>query len=166
MTENEKSYKDTLDRLVRDTLAQVQMTINTRMSEINAMICGADKTAPFIHIPDAKHYSFSTPKDGGTGSQFKGLVVFDMTMLELTNIPAVVHDSVILKHIEDEAIEKILILYANSQKQVFIAMDKKGSYTDASKRILEETKILQLSAGEGALFGRAWNKRDEEQDVQ
>lgn len=45
-------------------------------------------------------------------------------------------------------------------------MDKKGSYTDASKRILEETKILQLSAGEGALFGRAWNKRDEEQDVQ
>lgn len=166
LTENEKAYKDTLDRLVRDTLAQVQMTINTRMSEINAMICGADKTAPFIHIPDAKHYSFSTPKDGGTGSQFKGLVVFDMTMLELTNIPAVVHDSVILKHIEDEAIEKILILYANSQKQVFIAMDKKGSYTDASKRILEETKILQLSAGEGALFGRAWNKRDEEQDVQ
>lgn len=166
LTENAKAYRETLDRLVRDTLAQVQMTINTRMSEINTAICGANKTAPFIHIPDAKHYSFYTPKDGGTGSQFKGLVVFDMTMLELTNIPAIVHDSVILKHIEDEAIEKILILYAKSQKQVFIAMDKKGSYTDESKRIMEETKILQVSAGEGALFGRAWNKRDEEQDVQ
>lgn len=80
-----------------------------------------------------------------------------LAMLELTRLPVIAHDSVMLKHIEDDAIEKIVELYASTPKQVFIAMDKEGSYTPKTQKILEATKILQLSPGAGALFGRTWN---------
>ena len=50
-----------------------------------------------------------------------------------------------------------------SSKQVFIAMDKEGSYTKKSQEIMEESKVLQLSPGEGALFGRTWNDVEVEQ---
>lgn len=68
-----------------------------------------------------------------------------------------------LKHIEDDAIEKILELYAGTSKQVFIAMDKEGSYTEKAQKIMEASKVLQLSPGEGALFGRTWNDVEVEQ---
>lgn len=56
-----------------------------------------------------------------------------------------------------EAIEKIMELYASTPKQVFIAMDKEGSYTPKAQKIMEDNKVLQLNADEGALFGRTWN---------
>ena len=49
-------------------------------------------------------------------SQYKGLVVFDLAMLSLTQLPVITHDSVMLKHIEDEVMEKIIGLYAGNQK--------------------------------------------------
>ena len=114
-------------------------------------------TAPILRITGSSQYAFYTPRDGGTGAQYKGLVVFDLALMSLTGLPVIAHDSVMLKHIEDEAIEKILELYAATSKQIFIAMDKEGSYTPKSQKIMEESKILQLSSGEGALFGRTWN---------
>jgi hypothetical protein len=152
-----KAYEETLNNLVREQIAVMQQTINSKMEEINRVIYNGRKTSPSLIVSDASHYKFFTPRDGGTGSQYKGLVVFDLAMLQLTNLPLLVHDSVMLKHIEDEAIEKILLLYAETPKQVFIAMDKEGSYTPESQKIMERSKILRLSAEEGALFGRTWN---------
>jgi intergrase/recombinase len=54
-------------------------------------------------------------------------------------IPLFVHDSVMLKHIEVAAIEKILKLYSRTPKQSFIALDKEGSYTKEAQRIMKET---------------------------
>ena len=78
-------------------------------------------------------------------------------MLKLTRLPVIAHDSLMLKNIEDDAIEKIMELYASTPKQVFIAMDKEGSYTPKAQKIMEDNKVLQLNADEGALFGRTWN---------
>lgn len=68
-----------------------------------------------------------------------------------------------LKQIEDDAIEKILELYEGISKQVFIAMDKEGSYTKRTQEIMVANKVFQLSPGEGALFGRTWNDVEVEQ---
>ena len=152
-----KAYEEELNRLVVEQIAIMQQEINTEMVRINNDIYGGRKTSPTLTISDASHYVFFTPRDGGTGAQYKGLVVFDLAMLELTRLPVIAHDSVMLKHIEDDAIEKIVELYASTPKQVFIAMDKEGSYTPKTQKILEATKVLQLSPGAGALFGRTWN---------
>ena len=152
-----KAYEEELNRLVVEQIAIMQQEINTEMVRINNDIYGGRKTSPTLTISDASHYVFFTPRDGGTGAQYKVLVVFDLAMLELTRLPVIAHDSVMLKHIEDDAIEKIVELYASTPKQVFIAMDKEGSYTPKTQKILEATKVLQLSPGAGALFGRTWN---------
>lgn len=164
LSDTAKAYEESLNNLVIEQIALMQQSINAEMVKINNTIYNGHKTAPTLTVSDASHYKFFTPRDGGTGSQYKGLVVFDLAMLHLTNLPLLVHDSVMLKHIEDDAIEKILILYSETPKQVFIAMDKEGSYTTEAQRIMENTKILQLSPGEGALFGRTWN--DVEQEVE
>lgn len=157
LTETSKAYEAELNRVVVEQLAIMQQKINSKMKQINDVIYGGRKTAPTLSVYDASHYSFFTPKDGGTGAQFKGLVVFDLAMLSLTRLPVIAHDSVMLKHIEDDAIEKILELYSESGKQVFIAMDKEGSYTPNAQILMERSKVLQLSSGTGALFGRTWN---------
>jgi hypothetical protein len=41
---------------------------------------------------------------------------FDLAMLHLAILPLLAHDSVMLKHIADEAIEKILLLYSKTPK--------------------------------------------------
>ena len=77
--------------------------------------------------------------------------------LQLRPIPALIHDSNILKRIEDIHLEHILERYQSSNRQVFIAFDKADSTTEKAHQILEETAILRLSDG-NELFGRSWSK--------
>lgn len=152
-----KDLKDKLNALVLDLLDQTETEINELMVELNKLIDGGKKIAPHLNIKDATRYSFITPNDHGTGSQYKGLILFDLAVLHLTNLPLLVHDSIFLKQIEDGVQEEILKLYADTRKQVFIALDKKGSFTEKAQKILQQTTILNLYPGGGELFGRAWN---------
>jgi len=85
--------------------------------------------------------------------------VYDLSILQLTALLALVHYSVILKQIADEPLEKIMELYSQTPKQVFIALDKKGSYTEQTQRTLEQSTVLQLSDNGNELFGRSWNEK-------
>ena len=88
------------------------------------------------------------------------MVVFDLAVLNLTHLPILVHDSVVLKQISDEAIEKIMELYSASGKQVIIALDKQDSYSPKTTQMLEESAVLKLASGGAELFGRFWGKAD------
>ena len=157
-----KQRKDTLkaelDNLIVDVITQFQDALNMRMHQLNDEIYNGRKTSPTLKISDASHYTFFTPKDGGTGSKYKGLVLFDLAVLELTKLPVIIHDSILLKQIEDFALEKILQLYTKTKKQVFIALDKGTSYTQDAQEILAKNTVLTLEPGGSELFGRAWNE--------
>lgn len=158
LSDESKKQELKYNQLVIEKMTKMQRQINDEMKRINDYIYSGETTAPNLDIKDSTHYKFFTPKDGGTGTQYKGLIVFDLAMLNLSPLPLLVHDSVMLKQIQDSAIEKILELYANSSKQVFIAMDKKSSYSVKAQKIMEKSIVIQLSAKEGALFGKAWNQ--------
>ena len=89
LAETAKAYKAELDRLVVEQIALIQQEINGEMKRINDVIYSGRKTAPTLTINDASHYVFFTPRDGGTGTQYKGLVVFDLAMLSLTRLPVI-----------------------------------------------------------------------------
>lgn len=150
--------EDTLNRLALDQIKVLQQQINEKMNELNRFIYDGRKTAPILSITSANSYVFFTPNDSGTGSQYKGLIVFDLAVLELSKLPVLAHDSILLKQIEDDAFEKILELYLQSSKQIFIAIDKEASYSDKTRKILNKTEVLHLSTGTEALFGKAWNE--------
>lgn len=155
---NRDSLKEALDNLTLEIIHQFQIELNQLMYSLNDEIYDGRRTAPTLTISDANHYKFFTPKDGGTGSKYKGLVLFDLAILQLTNLPVIIHDSILLKQIEDYALEKILELYTRTDKQVFIALDKGTSYTETSQKILNDNIVLTLEPGGSELFGRAWNE--------
>ena len=85
----------------------------------------------------------------------------DISTLLLTSLPVLIHDSVILKQISNESIEKIFEIYSSSNKQIFIAIDKESSYSDETKRIIHENEVLRLSSGGNELYGYDFSKKKE-----
>ncbi len=157
-----RQEKAKYEEIVADATAQVQSTINALMKELNDRVYQGRKTSPTLEISDSSHYSFYTPNDSGTGSQCRGLIIFDLAVLNNTPLPAIVHDSIILKNIEDYALNKLMELYASSPKQVFIAFDRDETYGDKMKQILNDTAVIKLSSGGHELFGKSWNEIETE----
>ncbi len=153
-----RQEKAKYEEIVVHATAQVQSTINALMKELNDRVYQGRKTSPTLEISDSSHYSFYTPNDSGTGSQCRGLIIFDLAILNNTPLPAIVHDSIILKNIEDYALCKLIELYASSTKQVFIAFDRDETYGDKMKQILNDTAVIKLSSGGHELFGKSWNE--------
>ncbi len=155
LQKNNREDKDNLDAIEKEQFAILQNTINSKMKEVNDYIYDKSCNAPIIDFSNG-NYTFFTPDDTGTGIAYKGLVVFDLAVLELTPLPAIVHDSIVLKQISDTAIERILELYEKSGKQVFISLDKHNSYTEKAGKILVEKSVLCLAPNGSELFGRSW----------
>lgn len=151
------------DNMKQEQLHQLQNSINIRMEAINDYIYSGKKKPPILTF-DKNQYTFETVDDTGTGTSYKSMVVYDLSVLEMTALPSLIHDSVVLKQISDEAIEKILKKYTSVGKQIFISFDKKSAYSLESQKVLKETKVLELSPNGNELFGRSWNNREELND--
>ncbi len=146
------------DKMKNEQLVLLQNKINSRMEEINDFIYSRQKKPPILNINN-NQYTFETVDDTGTGISYKSMVVFDISILEMTPLPILIHDSVVLKQISDQAIEKILEKYVSHNKQIFISLDKLSSYGIKTNEILNKTKILELSPGGNELFGRSWSNK-------
>lgn len=142
-----------------EKLDEIQDDINLRMKTINSVVTEQQETAPLLKITPQKEITFETPGNTSEGTAFKSLVLYDLSVLELCPIPALIHDSNILKRIEDTHLEHILERYQDSGRQVFIAFDKAASTTEKARKLLEATAILRLSDG-NELFGRSWSKHE------
>ena len=152
---NESIDKKRVSNMKNQQLSILSSKINIEMNRLNNIIYKEENNAPILSF-SKNNYSFVTPENTGTGIAYKGLVIFDISVLNLTNLPIIVHDSFILKQISDKAFEKILELYIKSEKQVIIAIDKKNSYTDETQKILDESVILNLGSNGNELFGKSW----------
>lgn len=147
--------KSRLQDIRQKQFAIVSYRLNDKMSQINDTIYAGSYNAPVLDFSDDS-YVFFTPDDTGTGIAYKGLVVFDLAVLKLTKLPVLVHDSVILKQISDDAIEQIIMLYSSFGKQVIIALDKQTSYGEKTTKLLNDGAVLKLAPGGEELFGRSW----------
>lgn len=154
-----KLIEDQLNSLINNVSKEIEQTINKQMEKYNDFICNGKKTAPILKIESMKKYHFRIPNDTGTGSQFRALIEYDLSLLSKTQLPCIIHDSIILKQTEDEGIAKILELYNSFDKQIFIAIDKQDSFPEIARKIIRNTTILHLSPNGNELFGRAWNEK-------
>lgn len=155
LKENRDADAERLKTIKQQQLAVVSCRLNDEMSRINDAIYEGSYNAPVLDFTDTG-YIFFTPDDTGTGIAYKGLVVYDLAVLGLTKLPVLVHDSVVLKQISDDAIEKIIELYSTCGKQVIIALDKQDSYSEKTAHLLGEAAVLKLTANGQELFGRSW----------
>lgn len=158
LNETKKVDEESLRTIKNEQFGIIEKQINHEMEQINKQLYVEHYNAPVIHFTESTYY-FHTPNDTGTGIAYKGLVVFDLAIAKLTKLPILVHDSVVLKQISDDAIENIINQYIACKKQVVIALDKQQSYTDKTSKLLEKYAILQLAPNGKELFGKSWGKK-------
>ena len=149
---------------VRETQLQaVETSINQEMTRLNDYIYDGERYAPAIKFGNSRSgkptYEFWTEDDTGAGTNFKGLIIFDIALLRLTELPVIAHDSNIFKNIADLPIDKIMELYNQSKKQIFIAFDKEDTFYDVTRDIVHSTKVIELHENGGELFGWSWAKK-------
>ena len=157
-----QALKDAEDTILRN----IESMINSQMTRYNDFVYNQTRKAPEINLFDGTRYEFTTPDDTGTGTSYKSLIVFDLSILKLTQLPTLIHDSLIFNDIGYAPLEKIMELYTQSSKQIFIAFDKKEAPTKAIQKILDSASILHLSSDGNELFGENWGrkKKVEEED--
>ena len=157
--EDQKRQADSdLKRSIASVLDELQTILNQKMEEYNDTLFPEKRKPPHIFFNGYNSYSFETPDDKGTGSNYKGMVIFDLAVLSTSALPAISHDSIILKNVSDGSIDGIMNLYNSFDKQIFIAFDKHSSYRPNTIKVLENNCVLRLSDNGGELYGESWNK--------
>lgn len=161
--ETAKERRNLLNSKKALLLGAMQTQINAALDASNSEVCGTEKTAPILTIESSKKYTFGIINDYGTGSLTRAMFLLDFTVLSQTNLPAIIHDSHLIKQVEDDSVVSLLEMYDKSEKQVFIAIDKGHSYSSKGMpAVLERSIVLHLDR-DHELFGRAWNERSEEE---
>ena len=56
-------------------------------------------------------------------------------------------------------IDKIIEIYNQSEKNIFIAFDKEDTFYDVTRDIVHSTKIIELHENGGELFRWSWAKK-------
>ena len=161
-----EAIAESADEMTVAEMRNIEPSLNGLMDEMNETLYDVRIKPPRLFTLNANQYDFSTEDDRGTGMRYKGVILLDIALLHLTCLPFVIHDSVMFPTIENEAIDRILVLYKKyadeSGKQIFIAIDKITN--PESLAILAKTEVLRLSRGGNELFGRAWNRKTEEEN--
>ena len=143
-----------LETLINDRITateEVVDAINEKLAALNLAVTTGKEAAPVLEITRNKTIYFGTKGDTSEGTAYKSMVLYDLAILSLTNIPALIHDGNILHSISNEHFEEILRLYRDAGKQIFIAVNKAGN------EILTNSVVMKLSEGH-ELYGYSWSR--------
>ncbi|HGW5896788.1 DUF2326 domain-containing protein [Pseudomonas aeruginosa] len=158
--ESEAASKARLDAIYDQIFLSIESSINSELEEFNKIVYGPERNPSQLRIKNANSYSFTSPLDTGTGKSYAGLVGFDIAVLSLTNLPFIIHDSMIYKNIEISATENIIrILSAFKKKQIFLAFDEAKKFNTETQKTLQSNKVLQLNRNQ-LLYIKDWRTKE------
>ncbi|WP_444707331.1 DUF2326 domain-containing protein [Megasphaera elsdenii] len=160
LNEIEKQAKKALEERTTLLLHQMEKSINAEMEKISDFISHGEDNAPILRLLKSNSYTFETPRDSGTATNYKGMLIYDLSILELTPLPALAHDSLLFPNISDEKLRQLLRLYASiEEKQVFIAFDRQDNLGPDISSLLNKHAVIKLGPNDEALFGIQWGKK-------
>lgn len=149
-----------LKRSIESILKEIENTLNNKMEEFNDSLFSTKKKPPQVHFYAYNSCKFETPDNTGTGSNYKGMLIYDLAVLFSTALPALAHDSLLFKNLGKDIEDGIFRIYNSTRKQIFIAYDKQGDCRPATKKILEDNCVLRLSTNNCELYGRSWDSQE------
>lgn len=149
-----------LRRSIEDILREIENTLNAKMEEFNDTLFSVKKKPPHLHFNAYNSYRFETPDNTGTGSNYKGMIVYDLAVLFTTALPVLAHDSLLFKNLGKDVEDGIVRIYNSTDKQIFIAYDKQGDCRPETRKILEDHCVLRLSTDNCELYGRSWDTEE------
>lgn len=141
------------DKLV-DSINAIQKSINQGLSDYIRKIYLNKPISPELHMLDSD-YKFDRGDDRGTGKGFANMISLDLTLLEKTCLPNIIHDSLLFKNMDVTAIENLISTYSSFNKQIFISIDEVSKYKDVTKALIHKSKFIELDKDRVA-FGKKW----------
>ncbi|KYN87436.1 hypothetical protein ATY36_03470 [Vibrio cidicii] len=139
------------------SLSTIESKLNTSMSKYIKKFYKGNPVSPKIKLSETR-YEFDHDDDSGTGKAYANMLSLDMSFLEDTYLPALIHDLVVFSNIEDHAIEGIFEEYSSTKKQVFISIDKINRFKSEIQKLIKDNEFLALGPNRLA-FGKSWNNR-------
>ena len=150
-------YQQQLDAV----LSSIETAIDSQMEAINEEVTGGEYNAPRLSLSAFNSYDFETPRDKGTGTNHRGVIIYDLAIAQNTALPAIAHDSIMFDSMSRTDLSNLIRVYNDQvEKQIFIAVDKVSDCTDEAKAIIKRTMVLKLDNNEHALFGEKWSRKE------
>jgi Uncharacterised protein conserved in bacteria (DUF2326) len=149
-----KSLSDKKEKIVKN----ISDTINAKLKELNTLLHDKPRTPPLLKLT-TNNYEYEFLDNTGTGNAYKNLIIFDLAIFILTQLPFIIHDSFLFKNIEKNVVENIISYYNSLDKQVFIAIDVINLYHNETQKILQNKKVIQLSSDK-LLFTKDWRNSE------
>ncbi|MBU0926013.1 hypothetical protein KKG81_14095 [bacterium] len=154
LIEEIKEVSNLLEEKVKDIYEEINLKVNKKIYEINKFIY-EDRKSPEFKINENSNYTYLSREDRGTGKSYSNLLIFDMVMNELCNIPLLIHDSFLYKNIQNETIEKFIKKYNILNGQSFISIDEIDKYSKSTIQIINKQKVIELTKT-NILFTKNW----------
>lgn len=141
-------------------LRSVESQINGDIGVRAASVFEAGRRSPHLTLEPSRYF-YSVEYDTGTGTSYAAVALLDLAILELTQLPYLVHDSVMLKNIEVPVMEGLVAEYVSvgHPRQVFIAMDEVQKYGAETQAALRENASIYLS-NSSLLYDLDWRQDD------
>ena len=155
-TESVKGLRTKFEDAKRNQLAVISASINDTLRQLSEQIYGPGRKSPYLSFTST-NYSYQIFEDTGTGKAFSNLLLFDWAVFKLTSVPFLIHDSVLFKNIENEAVAKMIKIYSEFDRQTFIAIDEIQKYGEEASEIVVDRAAINLSNSE-ILYVKDWRK--------
>lgn len=161
--------KESLDKKEIQVLAEISEKINMNMKKLNKHIQNGQWKDPILKFipPKTKNtkgisnYSISSGTDKGDGTENANIIMFDLSVLHLTKLPAIAHDLFVRWELDEIRQEDCIKLYAlENDKQIFTAFCSIKNYSSEIQKIIEDKTVLKLFVNGGELYGTSeWTKQ-------
>ena len=151
-----KEAKNLLTTEKHRILEFIQNILNDRIRKYVTKIYNEERRSPSLRLGQ-NSYTFEVVEDTGTGKAYSNLVILDLAFLETTCLSFLIHDSVLFKNIQNDAVAKLIDLYEEMGKQTFIAIDEIQKYGAGAEIKLKEHKVIELD-NENVLYIKDWRK--------
>lgn len=142
------SFQEALNTIAEDLNSLMKLYINKLYSD--------SPIAPEVSF-GTTDYKFIHGDDRGTGKGFGNLISLDLAVLESTQLPCLIHDSVLFKNLDIPAVENLIETYTAFNKQVFIAIDEVPKYSSKTQQIIIKSQFIKLSR-EKLAFRKSWKR--------
>ncbi|MFM2595741.1 DUF2326 domain-containing protein [Vibrio harveyi] len=143
--------------LLVDSIEDIQSSVNEGLSKYISKIYLNKPISPKLYLYDSD-YKFDSGDDRGTGKGFANMISLDLTLLEKTCLPCIIHDSLLFKNMDVTSIENLITTYASFKKQIFISIDEVSKYQVSTQQLIDASKFIKLSQNRVA-FRRKWKSK-------
>lgn len=155
--ESVKDIKFDLKNEKEKILKFIEDLINDKIKSLVTFTYSKNHKSPELILND-KSYHYKVIDNTGTGTAYSNLLLLDIAIFETTKLPILVHDSLLYKNIEYDAVSNFIDLYLKQEKQSFIAIDEIEKYGKETKTKLENQKVVKLSNQE-VLYIKDWREK-------